>query len=404
MIPKAVLEHAPASARAGSAGPARDRVDADVPAAVRRELETVLDALLARARSLDPVFASDVAERLAAFTLRGGRRNRSRFLWWAARACGAGEDLTPALLRVAAALELIQACALVHDDVMDRSALRRGGPSFHTQLEARYADRCETPGAFGASAAVLAGDLALAWADDLVAAADLPRGTRDSVLEIWRLMRTEMVAGQYLDLYTQATGTRSATLALRTACLKTARYTVERPMALGAAMAGAEAATAAALGAAGRCAGVAFQLRDDLLGVFGDPEVTGKPAGDDIRAGKNTYLAALALSLAAAGPDARTARLLDRSLGDRFLTEDGLAEVREVLRATGAVARVERRVRRLAATAERHLSRAELRGPGQVALVRLLREVASPLPAREEGHHLLASPPTAAVRRAGGGR
>ncbi|WP_329192153.1 MULTISPECIES: polyprenyl synthetase family protein [unclassified Streptomyces] len=401
MIAKAVLAHAPTPARAGSTG---ERVDADVPAAVRGELEAVLDGLLARARSLDPVFASDVAERLAAFTLRGGRRTRSRFLWWTARACGAGEDLTPALLRVATALELIQTCALVHDDVMDRSALRRGGPSFHTQVAARYADSCGAPSAFGASAAVLAGDLALAWADDLVAAADLPRGTRDSVLDIWRLMRTEMVAGQYLDLYTQATGTRSAPLALRTACLKTARYTVERPMALGAAMAGADAATAAALGAAGRCAGVAFQLRDDLLGVFGDPEVTGKPAGDDIRAGKNTYVAALAVSLAAAGPDARATHLLDRFLGDRSLTEEGLAEVGEVLRTTGAVARVERRIRRLAAAAERHLSRAELRGPGQVALVRLLREVASPHPAPEEGSRLPASAPAAAVRRAGGDR
>ncbi|MEU6894668.1 polyprenyl synthetase family protein [Streptomyces sp. NPDC046557] len=381
-----------------------------MPTAVGRELETVLDDLLARARALDPVFGCDVADRLAAFVLRGGRRNRSRFLWWAARACGAGEALTPALLRVAAALELIQACALVHDDVMDRSALRRGGPSFHTQLEARYADRCEAPGAFGASAAVLAGDLALSWADDLVAAADLPAATRDSVLEIWGLMRTEMVAGQYLDLYTQATGTRSTTLALRTACLKTARYTVERPMALGAALAGADAATAAALGAAGRCAGVAFQLCDDLLGVFGDPEVTGKPAGDDIRAGKNTYLVALALSLAASGPDTGALRLLDRSLGDRSLTEDGLAGVREVLRATGAVARVERRIRRLTVTAERHVSRAELHGPAASTLVRLLREVASPGPGRDDGPHAVPSSPSspsspsAAARRPGGGR
>ncbi|MGW7101856.1 polyprenyl synthetase family protein [Streptomyces sp. NPDC054838] len=379
-------------------------MDADVPAAVHQELAAVLDDLRVRARALDSVFASDVADRLVAFTLRGGRRNRSRFLWWAARACGAGEALTPALLRVAAALELIQTCALVHDDVMDRSALRRGGPSFHAQLEARYADGCEDPGAFAASAAVLAGDLALVWADDLVAAAALPDAARDTVLEIWRLMRTEMVAGQYLDLHTQATGARSTVLALRTACLKTARYTVERPMVLGAAIAGAGAATVAALGAAGRCAGVAFQLRDDLLGVFGDPQVTGKPAGDDIRAGKNTYLVALARSLAAAGPDPRAPHLLDRSLGDRSLTEADLAEVREVLRRTGAVERVERRIRRLAATAERHVARAELHGPAALTLVRLLREVASPGPQQDRGPRPLPPSPAAAARCTGGGR
>ncbi|WSJ56962.1 polyprenyl synthetase family protein [Streptomyces sp. NBC_01310] len=377
-------------------------MDEDVRAAVESELLSVFDDFLGHAHALDGIFAADVAERLASFTLRGGRRTRSRFLWWATRACGGGDATTAAALRVAAALELIQTCALVHDDVADRSAFRRGAPSFHAQVQAQYQNGADSA-AFGVSTAVLAGDLALAWADDLLAAADLPPGTRRAVNGIWRSMRTEMVAGQYLDLHGQATGSQSMVQALRMACLKTARYTVERPMVLGAALAGADAATTSAVSAAGRCVGIAFQLRDDLLGVVGDPTITGKPTGDDVRSGKPTYLVALARARAAARQDAYALAVLDRSLGDVSLSGEGLARVRAVLERTGALARVERRIARLVTDADRHLRGVPLHAPAANQLTRLLYEVASPQPGPDD-RSAQTAPPLARPQADGGVR
>ncbi|MET9853126.1 polyprenyl synthetase family protein [Streptomyces sp. NPDC006450] len=357
-------------------------VDLDVGAAVDRELSVICSALVEYSRSLDATFAHDVAERTAAFVLGGGSRIRPRFLWWATRACGVADRDVPGALRVAAALELIQTCALIHDDVMDQSAVRRGKPSFHAQIAAQYPTgefpEGTGPSPFARSAAVLAGDLALCWADDLIAEADLQPPVRTDILRIWKAMRTEMVAGQYLDLHGQANSSRSAVQAIRTVCLKTARYTVERPLALGAALAGADVATTQALTAAGRCAGIAFQLRDDLLGVFGDPELTGKPSGDDIRSGKATYLLALTHSRARATGACDVIDLLEECRGSTDLSEPVLAAVREALRSTGAPAQVERRIGRLVRASERHLRAARIHGPAAQQLAELLRQVASP--------------------------
>jgi geranylgeranyl diphosphate synthase type I len=355
-------------------------VDADVTGAVNRELALCCAEFVAFSRSLDPVFAADVAERLAAYTLGGGSRIRPRFLWWALRACGGTESHVAGALRVAVALELIQSCALVHDDVMDQSAVRRGRPSFHAQIALQYPAGAREPGQvpFAQSAAVLAGDLALSWADDVVAGVDLEPAVRAEVLRIWRTMRTEMVAGQYLDLHGQVTSSRSAAQAIRTVCLKTARYTVERPLALGAALAGADEATARALSAAGRCAGIAFQLRDDLLGVFGDPGVTGKPSGDDLRSGKATYLMALAHARARATGATTVIERLRDCRGSTELSGSALFTAREALRSTGAPAQVERRIERLVLASERHLADARLHGPAAQRLADLLTRIAAP--------------------------
>ncbi|MDJ0381978.1 polyprenyl synthetase family protein [Streptomyces sp. G-G2] len=347
-----------------------------------RELRLLCAELVEDSRALDEVFATDITERLSSFTLSGGSRIRPQFLWWALRACGGGDTHTAAALRVAAALELIQTCALIHDDVMDQSAVRRGRPSFHRQLACQYptaaSPRGSGPSSFATSAAVLAGDLALARADDLVAGADLDPAVRTDVLRIWRAMRTEMVAGQYLDLRGQATTSRSAAQAIRTVCLKTARYTVEQPLALGAALAGADEATSTALTAAGRCAGIAFQLRDDLLGVFGDPAVTGKPSGDDIRSGKATYLVALAHTRARATGATEVIDLLRACREEADLSGSLLAAVRDALRSTGAPALVERRIARLVRACERAFAAAGLHGLAARRLAELLERVASP--------------------------
>ncbi|MEU2578628.1 polyprenyl synthetase family protein [Streptomyces anulatus] len=330
-------------------------VDADVVGAFLRTAREVLDERVAEALESDVLFTEELARRVAGFTLDGGKRMRPRLLWWGMRACGAAE--TGSALRLGVALELIQTCALIHDDVMDRSRLRRGKPAVHIGLAERAgrSPDSERGSAFGFSAAVLAGDLALVWADDTVAETVLSGTQRRRVGALWRAMRTEMVAGQYLDLHGQVSGGSSVAQALRTACLKSASYSVERPLAIGAALADADEQTTDALRAAGRCAGIAFQLRDDLLGVFGDPEVTGKPSCDDIREGKPTYLLAVARTRAEAAGDEEALAVLGRVTGDADLTEEDLAEVRGVFEVTGARAHVERKAARLHEQAVRRL-------------------------------------------------
>ncbi|MDI5964427.1 polyprenyl synthetase family protein [Streptantibioticus silvisoli] len=357
-----------------------DVVDADVAGAVGRVLEGVLADRVRGARAVDRLFADDLAERVAAFTLGGGKRLRSRFLWWGFRACGGGRDgggAGPAL-RVAAALELLQTCALVQDDVMDDSALRRGRPAVHADLAARHGTGRAL--SFGAAAAVLAGDLALSWADDTLAAAAAPAGSRRAVTGIWRALRDEMAAGQYLDLHAQVTGARSVGRAARTAFLKSALYSVERPLLLGAVLAGAGPRRMRELRLAGRCAGLAFQFHDDLLGAFGDPRVTGKPAGEDVRDGRPTYLLTVARARAAAGGDPRAARLLESAVGRPVRGAAQVARVLAAVEAVGAAGAVAATVERLIGHGTARLAGAGLEPFAEHRLRALMRQLAGPVP------------------------
>ncbi|MFE5922069.1 polyprenyl synthetase family protein [Streptomyces sp. NPDC056468] len=325
----------------------------DATRSVEALLEQVLDARLCQAREVDPVFAGDVADRVAGLIRRGGKRLRTAFVWCGWRAAGGAGDTT-ALLRTGAALELLQACALIHDDVMDGSPLRRGGPAVHVEL-ARLHRAARTTGssdAFGACAAVLAGDLALTWADDLMTETALRSPHGSHLYDEWRAMRGEMVAGQYRDLYAQATGSSDVDEALTVATLKSARYTVERPLTLGASLAGADPRVLVALRSAGRCAGLAFQLRDDLLGAFGDPSLTGKPVDEDLRSRKLTYLLAVAVELADASGDDAAAEAL--APGTAHRSQLAVERMRAALERTGARAVTESKIVELAAMSLRH--------------------------------------------------
>ncbi|GAA3305053.1 polyprenyl synthetase family protein [Streptomyces cinereospinus] len=383
---------------AGAPGPAADgwrldAVDRDAGAAVGRVLQQTLADNLARAAALDPLFARDVAERVARFTLDGGKRFRSRLLWWTMRACGGRDDAAArAALRVGAALELVQTCALAHDDVMDGAPVRRGRPALHASVAAQYRRSAPDGRAerLGEATAILAGDLALAWADDLIADTVVPAGGARRVRELWRDMRTEMVAGQYLDVQGQATRSHAVPQAVRAATLKSALYSVERPMALGAALAGADPATTAALSSAGRCVGLAFQLRDDVDDLFADPDRTGKPAGGDLRNGKPTYLFTVARARADAAGDLRALAVLDGTQGQAELPEPALAAVREVLAGTGARAAVEEKIDGLVRSGLRHLRGARLEPAAAGELERLLLRVAAAAGPPPGGPHAVA--------------
>ncbi|MEV7794159.1 polyprenyl synthetase family protein [Streptomyces sp. NPDC087512] len=329
------------------------RTASGAAAAAEAVLQQVLDTRLRQCRAVDPVFAGDLADRLGALVSRGGKRLRTAFAFCGWRAAGGCGDAT-AVLRTGAALELLQACALVHDDVMDGSLRRRGGPALHVELARghRAAGMHGSPETFGTSSAVLAGDLALAWADDLLTETALgtPHGRR--LHEEWRAMRTEMVAGQYRDLRAQAARSSSVDEALEIATLKSALYTVARPLALGGALAGAGDRTLDALRAAGRCAGLAFQLRDDLLGAFGDPALTGKPAGDDLRSRKLTCLLAVARRLADAAGDRHAAAVLAPDTDAR--PERAVERTRVAMERTGAREAVEAKIVELTAMSLGH--------------------------------------------------
>ncbi|GIF47604.1 geranylgeranyl diphosphate synthase type I [Asanoa ferruginea] len=293
-------------------------------------------------------FAATVAE-LESFVMRGGKRLRPAFAWlgW----LGAGGDpeapVAGAVLTACAGFELLHASGLIHDDIIDASRTRRGRPAAHVA----YAERHRAwgfsgdPETFGNGTAILIGDLALIWADVLVRSSGLPEDAHTRISPVWSAVRTEVMYGQLNDLITQMSGNEDVDQARSVIRYKTASYTVERPLHFGAAIAGADADLVAAYRAFGADIGIAFQLRDDLLGVFGDPAVTGKPSGDDLREGKRTVLLATALKLGdERDPDA--ARFLREKVGRKLSGED-LARVRAILVDIGAVDQIESEIAHL---------------------------------------------------------
>ncbi|GAB3281254.1 polyprenyl synthetase family protein [Parasphingorhabdus pacifica] len=353
-------------------------VEVDLPGQVQHCLFTYLERRIAECEGLDPAFA-EAARELAKFVLGGGKRLRPTFAWWGWRAGGGaatGSEAT-AMLQAASALELIQACALVHDDLIDDSDTRRGNPTVHELFARTHRDTgWEGPsGRFGAAAAVLLGDLAFAWADDMLHTAGLAPEALSRALHPWRSMRTEVLAGQYLDVLGQARADETQQAALRIDELKTASYTIQRPLQLGAEIAGADVDVLSALHRFGTDIGVAFQLRDDLLDVFGDPEVTGKPAGDDLREGKRTVLIAEAVERAGLQDDKEGLELLRRSLGDAELDGDGVERARRVLTRVGAVDAVEERITELTSSAMAALHTADLGEPATTRLGELAIDV-----------------------------
>ena len=211
------------------------------------------------------------------------------------------------MLLLFSALELLHACALVHDDVIDAPPRAADCPRCTALFADLHRERNwhGSSEQFGMSAAILLGDLSLAWADDIVAGADLPADAHRRVQRVWADIRTEVLGGQYLDIAAEASGAESVASAMNVNTYKTASYTVSRPLQLGAAAAADRPDVQTMFHEFGTDLGVAFQLRDDVLGVFGDPAVTGKPSGDDLRSGKRTVLLAEA---ARAGRRVRSGR------------------------------------------------------------------------------------------------
>ncbi|WP_405591764.1 polyprenyl synthetase family protein [Streptomyces sp. NBC_01092] len=280
----------------------------------------------------------EVVEVLSSFLFAGGKRIRPVLCVIGWHAAGGAGPAGP-VVRAAASLEMFHTFALIHDDIMDDSAVRRGRPTAHHALAAHHPARADAE-RLGVHAAILLGDLALAWSDEILHTARLTPAQLAAVLPILDDMRTELMYGQYLDLLGSGHGAAGIDTALTAARLKTAKYTVERPLHIGAAISGANAVTLSVLSRYALPVGEAFQLRDDLLGTFGDPRATGKSRLDDLRSGRPTALVSLAVQRA----DPAQRRTLQTLIGDPSLDEDGADRIREVLIATGAREETERMI------------------------------------------------------------
>ncbi|MDQ3306395.1 MAG: polyprenyl synthetase family protein [Actinomycetota bacterium] len=337
----------------------------DIAGRAEVRVRTLLDAERARWSAIDPDLG-ELIDCLAGLVDAGGKRLRPAFCHWAyVGAGGDGDDSM--VVDVGAAFELLHAFALVHDDVMDGSDQRRGRPTAHVTFASRHQEagwRGE-PRRFGEGVAILVGDLAFVYADILIAAA--PPAAR----AVYDELRIELNIGQYLDVVGTVRGQVNLATARRIASYKSGKYTVERPLHVGAALAGRLDDLAGPLSFYGLPLGEAFQLRDDLLGAFGDSAATGKPVGDDLREGKPTPLMAIATQRAT-GAGAR--RL--RRTGDPGLTPEEVGEVQEVLVATGARDEIERAIERLTAEAVEAIKGAPLTEEAKVALTELAAYVA----------------------------
>jgi geranylgeranyl diphosphate synthase type I len=314
--------------------------DVDIPAEVQGALTGFLDLQQQRLEAIGPELSEQV--QAARDATSGGKRLRPAFCYWGFRAAG-GDPAQP-ILTAAASLEMLHVSALVHDDVMDSSDVRRGAPAAHRRFEALQRARSEVSGVggdpvgFGIGAAILLGDLCLIWADEMLHTSGFDAAALARASQFFDAVRVEVTAGQYLDLVAQASGVSDMDQALRVLRYKSATYTVERPLHIGAALAGGAAAggdgrLVEALSAYGLPVGEAFQLRDDLLGVFGDPALTGKPAGDDLREGKRTVLVAYAVDHAS---EVQLTEF-DRLFGRPDLDDDEIQLLREILQDSRAV-------------------------------------------------------------------
>src|SRR5664279_6162595 len=323
----------------------------DLPARVQAAVDAEISAQ-SRVLSEIGVELKPLVEAVGAL-LQGGKRLRAAFLYWGYRA-GGGPD-SEAVIRAATAMEFFQAAALLHDDVMDDSDTRRGMPAAHRRLADEHAAAgwAGSGDRFGVAGAILGGDLCLIWSEELFSTSGLPVTELTRARPIFDRMRTQLMGGQFLDVLESARGWDELTTDQRVARARTviryksAKYTIEHPLLIGAAASGVSASDTDALSTYGLHLGEAFQLRDDLLGVFGDPAHTGKPAGADLREGKRTVLVALALDQA--GPS--TMALFDKLLGAPNLDEHGVNELRATITASGAPDRVEQMILDLSASA-----------------------------------------------------
>jgi geranylgeranyl diphosphate synthase type I len=283
-----------------------------------------------------------VSVALSEFINDGGKRFRPIFAYLGYLAGGCEPSVE--ILRACTALELVHVCALIHDDVMDGSDTRRNKPAIHRRFENMHREQVLRGDAekFGHASAILLGDLALVWADRMLHQSGISQSEFNNCQEIFCEMRDELMAGQYLDILEGALASTSVDRSMKVARYKSGKYSIERPLHFGAALAD-KSELFSAFSGYGLPLGEAFQLRDDLLGVFGNPAVTGKPAGDDLREGKRTVLIAMTMERI---HDAQR-KTLELALGNPSISEAEIQELQSLIEDSGAREQVEKLITEL---------------------------------------------------------
>lgn len=322
--------------------------------AIQTELDDFLNERQAEFASISPELSPiiDYTRDL----VRGGKRFRALFCYWSWQGNLSGAALAhqekslTAVVKICAALELFHAAALVHDDLIDQSDTRRGKPAMHKRFEQLHSNSgwSGLANRFGAAASILVGDLMLAWSSELFGNALLEcddKNIEAACRDEFGRMRVEVMAGQYLDVLEEnaAAGlpiTDAVARANRVMLYKTAKYSIEAPLLIGAALAGSSVASRRELSAFAIPLGLAFQLRDDVLGVYGDPSVTGKPAGDDLREGKRTVLVALTRQVL----EGKVGEMFDQMLAATDLGPDQISLMQQTIIGTGALKKVEKMI------------------------------------------------------------
>ena len=335
-----------------------------VVAPVEDRLRNLLDEEITQWASVDPDLALPL-QSLREFVLGGGKRLRPAFCHWAFVGAG-GDPGAMSVVDTGAALELLHAFALIHDDIMDGSDTRRGASTVHTQfsdahVEGRWNGEARR---FGEGVAILIGDLAEVFADRLMIA------TTPAAFGAWSQLKIEVNIGQYLDVLGAARGGTDLETSRRIAHYKSGKYTIERPLHVGVALVDRLEEFRDQLSAFGSPLGEAFQLRDDILGVFGDEDRTGKPVGDDLREGKPTPM--LAVARQHATPE--QLRRLER-VGATDLADDEIRAMQQDVIDTGARARIEQDIAELTDTAIDALDGLDFEPAAINALVELARYV-----------------------------
>lgn len=356
---------------------------------VERRLSEFCNARREQLSEIDPEL-SQVIDFIQGL-LTGGKRFRALFAYWSWVAClpvnaqqlseEEKQRSAAALIDICAALEMFHAAALVHDDLLDNSDSRRGAPAVHKKFEQLHqaSGWAGSAARFGQAGSVIAGDLMLGWSSELFDAG-VKRSPSSAIAwncrDEFAKMRVEVMAGQYLDVLEENAGpTRSPDEAIgranRVMLYKTAKYSIEAPLQIGAAFSGASPETLRGLSAFAIPLGLAFQLRDDVLGVFGSPDVTGKPAGDDLREGKRTVLVALARQSLGLS----TVKLFDELMANRELTEEQIRLLQETIRGSGALAKVEQMIEELGNESLLALKQLQIDDYGKTHLEQLARKV-----------------------------
>ena len=363
---------------------------------VLAQVQSNLDSFCQKQKSDFEAISSDLAP-VVDYTqslLQGGKRFRALFCYWAWRASLSEStyhqseqevnESEQAIAGIAASLEMFHAAALVHDDLLDQSDTRRGAPAIHKRFESLHKDKkwAGAPERFGVAGSVLVGDLMLGWSSEIFGNALLHSPNREiesACRDEFSLMRVEVMAGQYLDVLEEnAAATRPVKegvgRAEKVILYKTAKYSIEAPLRIGAAFAGADQSTLGVFTQFGIPLGIAFQLRDDILGVFGDPSVTGKPAGDDLREGKRTVLVALTKeALTEQAPS--MADSFEELLTSRELDAQQIAFMQKLIQESGALEKTERMITELADRSLDSLDASNLEPVAKAALKSLALKV-----------------------------